>query len=591
MIRTVASPTIRTFKRVDFHSGLNVLVADKTASSTDKQTRNSAGKTSLIEIIHFLFGADCDKDSLFRTPALLPHRFEGTFDLPEGTFVVERSGEEPSKMFLIQSPERTKLEGKEDKTTGRMYVSYTAWKAYLGNEQFSLPFDRSGTAFDSPGSPSYRSLFSYFVRRWHAGGFQHPERFAEKQQRSDWQVNLSYLLGLDWEIPQSFQRVRDREKNLKELKKAAKVGALGSVIGTVAELRPKVALAEKRSSTLKQQLSRFQVLESYAEQARRAAVAKSEMQQLTRETINIQELIQHLTTSLEAERPASAPGLQQLYAAAKVELPGVVLKRLDDVQKFHQSVIENRISHLSTQLTEAREALREKQGRLAILDKERSEILRQLQGHGALEDFLEMQNQLVHIEAEEATLRERFKAAEVLEGEATLLEIDRANLKRRLQSDYHDRKDQLQESIVLLADFIASLYDDRVGRFLIEATDNGPEFKISIDGDRGGGISSMEIYCLDMTLFSLANRHLGGPGFLIHDSHLFDGVDERQVALALQRGQDVCADSNLQYIVTMNSDIFDRLPLPPDFDRTSVVLPVRLSDETDTGGLFGFRFG
>jgi uncharacterized protein YydD (DUF2326 family) len=107
MIRTITSPTISTFKRVDFHAGLNVLVADKTAASTNKQTRNSAGKTSLIEIIHFLFGADCDKDSLFRTPALLLHRFEGTFDLPEGTFVVERGGEEPSRIFLIAGAPQT----------------------------------------------------------------------------------------------------------------------------------------------------------------------------------------------------------------------------------------------------------------------------------------------------------------------------------------------------------------------------------------------------------------------------------------------------------------------------------------------------
>ena len=591
MIRVIESPNLSTFKRVELHAGLNVLIADKTAASTDKQTRNSAGKTSLVELIHFLFGADCDKDSLFRTPDLIARRFQGTFDLSEGTFVVERCGEEPSKMFLVSRPEVTKVDWKEDKATGRTYVSQTAWKAYLGNEQFSLPYDRSGTVFDSAGSPSYRSLFSYFARRWNAGGFQHPERFAEKQQRSDWQVNLSYLLGLDWEIAQSFQKVRDREKNLKELKKAAKAGALGSVIGTVAELRPKLALAERRSSTLRQQLAQFQVLASYSEQARRAAIAKSEMQQLTRETISLQELIQHLSTSLESEQPTNAPGLQQLYAAAKIELPGVVLKRLDDVEKFHRSVVENRIAHLSTQLSDANQTLREKQGQLGALDRERSGILRQLQGHGALEDFLEMQQQLVQIEAEEASLRERFKAAEVLEGEATQLEIDRGNLKRRLQGDYQARKEQLQESIVLLAEFIAFLYDDRVGRFLIEATDNGPEFRISIDGDRGGGISNMEIYCMDMMLFTLASRYLGGPGFLIHDSHLFDGVDERQVALALIRGQAMCEGSDRQYIVTMNSDIFDRLPLPADFDRGGVVLPVRLSDETETGGLFGFRFG
>lgn len=60
-----------------FHAGLNVLLSDRTAGSTDKQTRNSAGKTSLIEVIHFLLGAECDKDSLFRLDELVEHTFKG----------------------------------------------------------------------------------------------------------------------------------------------------------------------------------------------------------------------------------------------------------------------------------------------------------------------------------------------------------------------------------------------------------------------------------------------------------------------------------------------------------------------------------
>ena len=143
----------------------------------------------------------------------------------------------------------------------------------------------------------------------------------------------------------------------------------------------------------------------------------------------------------------------------------------------------------------------------------------------------------------------------------------------------------------MISDLISTLYDDRAGRFIVDATNNGPEFRISIDGDRGGGISNMEIYCLDLTLLTLTNRYFGGPGFLIHDSHLFDGVDERQIAQALLAGHHISSSSNQQYIVTMNSDIFDRLPFPDDFDRSSIVLPIRISDETETGGLFGFRFG
>ena len=46
-----------------------------------------------------------------------------------------------------------------------------------------------------------------------------------------------------------------------------------------------------------------------------------------------------------------------------------------------------------------------------------------------------------------------------------------------------------------------------------------------------------------------------------------------------------------QYIVTMNSDIFDRLPVDKSVDLRAAVLGTRLSDETEDGGLFGFRFG
>jgi uncharacterized protein YydD (DUF2326 family) len=223
------------------------------------------------------------------------------------------------------------------------------------------------------------------------------------------------------------------------------------------------------------------------------------------------------------------------------------------------------------------------------LDTDRRQILKTLEGRGALEDFVRLQRDLATAEAVAATLRERFKAAEIVEGESTQLDLDRVNLKQRLQADHQHHKVALDRAILLIAEAISELYDDRTGRFIVEATENGPEFRISIEGDRGGGISNIEIFCLDLALLQISQERFGGPGFLIHDSHLFDGVDARQIACALALGARAAADS-IQYIVTMNSDIFDSLPLPATVDRAKVTLATRLSDETDTGGLFGFRF-
>jgi len=87
-----------------------------------------------------------------------------------------------------------------------------------------------------------------------------------------------------------------------------------------------------------------------------------------------------------------------------------------------------------------------------------------------------------------------------------------------------------------------------------------------------------------------AERSLG-PSFVIHDSHLFDGVDDRQVATALMVGRRELAAAKCQYFVLLNSD---ELPepedQPDDFDIAGCILDVRLTDASESGGLFGIRF-
>lgn len=147
----------------------------------------------------------------------------------------------------------------------------------------------------------------------------------------------------------------------------------------------------------------------------------------------------------------------------------------------------------------------------------------------------------------------------------------------------------IEEAILLIGGAISELYDDRVGKFEVEATDNGPEFRISIPGDDGSGISLMEFFCLDYALFVIWQKRGKGPGFLLHDSHLFDGVDPRQILAAIKLGKAATDVHGGQYIVCLNSDTLETLALAPEIDwDTGTVKPV-LTDRED-GGLFGFRF-
>lgn len=99
MIRRIYS-NLPTFKDLKLRPGLNVLLADKSRGATDKQTRNGAGKSSFLEVLHFLLGSDCKPDSIFRNPALADAVFGMELELA-GSFVrVERRGAKPSPITV-----------------------------------------------------------------------------------------------------------------------------------------------------------------------------------------------------------------------------------------------------------------------------------------------------------------------------------------------------------------------------------------------------------------------------------------------------------------------------------------------------------
>jgi uncharacterized protein YydD (DUF2326 family) len=79
------------------------------------------------------------------------------------------------------------------------------------------------------------------------------------------------------------------------------------------------------------------------------------------------------------------------------------------------------------------------------------------------------------------------------------------------------------------------------------------------------------------------------PGFLIHDSTIFDGVDERQRAEALELAASESQAHGLLDICTLNSDYIPRNEFSSDF-RIEDYIRLRLTDADVAGRLMGVRF-
>lgn len=566
--------TLPTFKNLgDLKPGLNVLLAQKTEGSTSKQTRNRAGKTSFIEAVHFLTGSEAGPDSIFRTPELAEYTFGMDFDLKDARTVVERSGSAKAKIYVTTPP------------AAKRKLSATDWVTCLGEEMFGL------SSLEAAGSkpPSFRSLFAYFVRRQMSGAFTTPEKQATMQGTGDMQMALMFLLGLDWQIARDWQAVRDREKTLDELKKAAGTGAFGSIIGKAADLRTQLTLQEARLKKLYAETESFQVLPEYRELEVESAKLTRQLNELANANTIDFAAIRDLEGALASEIPPDLEDLQAVYQEAGVALPGLVKRRYEDVKSFHQSVVRNRKDYLSSELEAAKLRIELRDSKKAQLDQRRAEIMGILRSPGALDQFLKLQGELGRLESEVESLRQRFEAAEQLEGTKNELEIERNRLTIRLRRDFSEQKDRLAEAIVAFEETSQRLYES-AGSMTVDETSNGPMFKFPMQGQRSKGIKNMQIFCFDMMLMRLCAKRQIGPRFLIHDSHLFDGVDGRQVISALRLGSEISQELGFQYIVTMNEDDAFKETIE-GFDLNDHVLTTRLTDATEDGGLFGIRFG
>lgn len=586
MIYSITSD-LDSFKPLTFEPGLNILLAEKSANASDRQSRNGAGKTSFVELIHFLFGGNAKSDSIFRTDALSASTFEMQFDIGDHIISAGRSGSKPSRIQIQGETSHWPIVPTLDTKTGDLILSNEHWKSVLGSLLFGLPANQNAYGRFSA---TFRSLFSYFARRQNSGGLVQPDQQASKQQGWDKQVAISYLLGLDSGISQEFQETRAQEKAMSELRKAAKQGNLGKFYGNAADFRTRLAIAETKARQLQQQLSTFNVVPEYAAMEQEASEITQTISNVNDENMIDRELILQLTSSLKDELPPAASNIEKLYNEAGVVLPGTVGRRFAEVSQFHNAIVRNRQAHLSSEISAAERRIAARETQRIELDRRRGQLMSILQSGGALEHYSKLQEEAGRIEANVEGLRQQLEIAERIESTKVQLEIERARLRQALQNDLHERSDIVNEAIVIFEELSHALYE-RAGSLTIGATPNGPTFEVKIDAQRSKGITNMQIFCFDLMLATLASRRGIGPGFLIHDSHLFDGVDERQVAKALQLGADHAARVGFQYIVTMNSDALPKDGFGKGFDVRRFINTAKLTDEIDTGGLFGVRFG
>lgn len=560
------------FRPAEFKAGMNLILADVTPASSDKDTRNGVGKTSLIEVLHFCLGSSPRKGDTLKHPALAGWSFSLTMDLGAHVATVTRRVGKQTVEVVI---------GGDSKV-----YPLAEWKDLLGRELFDLP----AATNNGQVAPRFRSLISYVARR-ERYAYDHPFEYHPKTLAWDRQVNMAYLLDLGWRDAVEFELLRRKRTWLRHRMDAAKKGLTEARPHQRGRLEAERVRLDESARSLEAELAAFRVHPEYARLEDEANALTRKIQTLVNENVSDKSLLAHYRDAVANETAPEEDEIIRLFETANIELPGTVQRNLKELRAFHAELLTNRRTFLAAEIEALEQRISERQQALRQLTSQRAERMEILRSHGALEEYMrlsgrltERRERLERVEAELAALDELEEGSRVLKTQALVAYAV-------AKTAHEERTAQRERAISLFNAFSQYLYDEP-GNLILEVKQGKPiptlDLDVEITRSKATGIEHMKTLCLDLTIAALWADRPRRPGFLVHDSTLFDGVDERQRALALALCEKESRERGYQYILALNTD---QLPasVPGGLDPMHHER-LHLADDPPEGSLFGFRF-
>ena len=565
------------FRKIEFHNGFNVILAERTEKSSQKDSRNGLGKSTMINIIHFCLGGD-PKDAL-NNPKLEDSMFTLDLDLNGKRYKVSRSPGNKTQIFIDGDYSDWSIKPKIDVDTGRRFLKKDSWRSILGKFIFDLPIGLPTF------HPSFGSMISYFIRKHE--GFLDAFKQSSSQQVWDIQTNNAYLLGLGWKFATDLQILRQRKNNLDAFNREIKTGKFAGFMGNTGKLKAEQIRLQIKATKQREELDRFQINEQYEQIEKEANNLTDTIHNNTNQNVMDNLLLSRYNASIKEEQATDVNSLSEIYQEAGFYFSEKITKTLYQVNDFHNKIVENRKEFLNSEIKRLEDEIIQRTQTIEQLDKKRAGFMQILNTHGALNEYTKIQKNYNDSQFELNDIKAKLDNLKNIENKDNQIKIDKQRLYQNAQIDMTERTEQLNDVITTFGEFSSSLYNE-FGTLLINLKINGFEFDIDIPRSSSQGIGNMKVFCYDLTLAKIWSKKNNSLGFLIHDSVIFDGVDERQRAGALILARDTSEKEGFQYICTLNSDMIPHTDLGENFDLKKYVVRT-LTDSTDDGGILGIR--
>lgn len=557
-----------SFHPVIFKDGINIIVGKQVAphNENDGNTYNGVGKSLTLHLIHFCCGSR-KIDSFSKK-------------IPDWEFTLQFITDDIEHYCTRSTNNQNKIE-----FDGELLNPKAVQEKLL-----ELCFNQ----ITMPANITWTTLFSRFIRRYRSSYFSF-DAFVPRESDYSKILNNCYLLGIDIDLVVAKKELRDRQVAAATTEKAIKSDPLFRqyYLGkNDAELD--AADLEYQISMLEKEISEFKVSNNYHELELEADEKSYQKKELENKRVLVSNHIKNIEDSAKETDKVKEEKLLKVYEAAKVEIPEMVKKSLDEVTKFHGELLETRNAHLRKELARHKSELKEIDTQITSLGKRMDELLDYLNSHGALEEYVVLTKQLSSLQNDLNRIQEYQKILKAYRD--TKLDIRASMIEQDKAADAY-----LEEENTYLDD-LKNSYWNYAKRFypkkksgLVIRNNLGENMlrytlEARIEDDSSDGVNEVRMFCFDWLLLNCQKSKIK---FVAHDSRMFANMDPRQRETLFRIAFETCQTTDFQYICSVNEDAllsFESMMTEEEYQdivKSNVIL--ELNDDAPESKLLGIQ--
>lgn len=577
------------FHDMTFNNGLNVVLGKVNKRDDAQKDSHNLGKSTLIEVLDFMMLKHIDKNHFLKkySPQFDHHIFYLEIELNSGSFLTIRRSVAQATRICFKSSEAS-MTCTEDTIWDETNVPLEKARDYFNNQ----------LAFDILPNWSYRKTVSFFLRTqkdyinvFQLGKFQNGKH-------KDWKPVVFELLGYDSDV---LRRKYELDDRLEELRSKSNAISVEMSVNADDYDKVKSALALKRSERDEMQ----QKVDAFSFYSEEQFISQNLVDEIER---NISELnTREYAMSYDFERVKSSIAnlpsfdleqLKQIYKEVDIYFPDNLAHSFDDLYQFNIKVTQERNRYLREQAQAIEEDLRSVRQRLQELDHQRQDALSALQDRDTFHKFKEYQKKLAQLEGEVSRLEIQLRNVDVI-----------STLNDEIEKVQQEQKDISKEIITQLKhqdgdvptimkrcfnEIFRTVFGVSALLYVRTNTTGNVDFHTDVAPDEtsdataeGYGNTYNKMLCVAFDLAVLATYSAKSFFRFVYHDGVFEGLDNRKKELFVQVAHSYCQRFNLQYIF---SSIEDDVPQNILSSFSSTELFLTLSDQDDSGKLFGFSF-